>query len=90
MLESLEEAQVCFNRDIYPQTILTCNWVIQQLLTAILDFSHINLENGANNLLIVISTLRNIGVRLRSKKDLRWLRSLRNDLRYKIKRLRKR
>ena len=90
MLEALEEAQECFNSDLYSQTILTCDWVIQQLLTAILEFFHLNLGNDANKLPIVISTLRNIGVRLRAEKDLRWLRILRNDLRYELKRPTKR
>ena len=87
MLEALEEAQECFNSDLYSQTILTCDWVIQQLLTAILEFFHRDLGNDAKKLPIVISTLRNIGVRLRSEKELRWLRILRNDLRYELKRL---
>ena len=90
MLESLEEAQECFASDLFSQTILTCDWVIQQLLMAVLEFSHLNLENDANNLRIVLPALREIGVRFRSEKDIRWLRALRNDLRYKIKRPRKR
>ena len=85
MLEALEEAQECFNSDLYSQTILTCDWVIQQLLMAILEFFRLNLGNDANKLPIVISTLHNIKVRLRTEKELRWLRILRNDLRYELK-----
>ncbi|MFQ6126480.1 MAG: HEPN domain-containing protein [Candidatus Heimdallarchaeota archaeon] len=90
VLEVLEEARECFNSDLYSQTILTCDWVIQQLLTAILEFFHRDLGNDANKLPIVISTLRNIGVRIRAEKELRWLRILRNDLRYELKRPTKR
>ena len=57
---------------------------------AVLEFSHLNLENNANNLRIVLPALRDIGVWFRSEKDIRWVRALRNDLRYKIKRSSKR
>lgn len=90
VVKSLDEAQKCLDAELYSQTFISCDQVVQQLLMTLLKYFKIKLGKDTNKMRTVLTALHKHGIHIKSEQKLRWLRSIRNLIRYKQKRANKR
>ena len=81
-MEVIDEAQMCFDIELYSRTVKACDDAVQQLLTILLDAMKVNLGNNSNSMPAIRAQLNKHQILQRVDRGLEWLRKFRNKVRY--------